>query len=72
MKKSKQKPKSKEQKKYEMFFAVGVSFVGVSIVFITNVNKAIGLAFLALGISYMAIGIKHKKKLEKQEGKKKK
>ena len=42
-------------------FSLGVSLVGVSVVFIAAVNRAIGLAFLAMGITYIVIGIKKKK-----------
>lgn len=50
------------KKKDNVFFTLGISFVGVSIVFIAAVNKAIGMAFMGLGIVYMVIGIKKSKK----------
>ena len=37
-------------------FGVGICFVGVSVVFMTNVNRALGIAFLVLGIVYMIRG----------------
>lgn len=52
----------KKKDNNEMFFSLGISLVGVSVVFIAAVNKAIGLAFLAMGIVYMVIGMKKGKK----------
>ena len=56
-----------KQKNRETFFYIGITFVGVSVVFIAAVNKAIGLAFLAMGITYMIIG---GRAMKKSKGKK--
>ena len=54
-----------KHKNQEMLFTLGVSLVGVSIVFLTSINKSIGFAFLVMGIMYMIIGIKSNKNKKK-------
>lgn len=55
MKKKKQDP--------QIFMSLGIGLIAVSVVFISAINEAIGLAFLAMGVSYMVFGIiKSKKK----------
>jgi len=61
----------KDKRDPDTLFILGISLTGVSVVFITAVNKAIGLAFLALGIIYMGIGIKRSKKRNEHKKKKK-
>lgn len=39
---------------------MGITFVGAGVVFLSAVNKILGIAFIAIGISNMIIGIKHK------------
>jgi len=56
----------KDKRDPDALFVLGISLIGVSVVFIAAVNKAIGLAFLALGIIYMVIGIKRNKKVKKK------
>lgn len=45
----------------EAIFYMGITFVGVGVVFMTAVNTAIGAAFIALGIMNMILGSRKKK-----------
>ena len=54
----------KKQINYQAFFYMGISFVGAGVVFMTSVNKVLGIAFIVLGISNMIIGLKNKDKWE--------
>ena len=40
----------------QAIFSMGVSLVGLGVVFAAAVNPALGLSFLATGFSYMFIG----------------
>jgi len=57
--------KHKKSFDYRSLFILGISFIGVGVVFLTAVNKAIGIAFIAISITYMIIGIKNKDKWPK-------
>jgi len=50
-----------KKKDREAYFTLGISLVGVSVVFIAAINKAIGLAFLAMGIMWIIISTFSKK-----------
>ena len=42
---------------YQVFFAIGIVWLPVGVVFMITINCAIGIAFMAMGIVYMAIGL---------------
>lgn len=44
---------------------MGITFVGVGVVFMTSVNPVLGAAFIVIGISNMIIGGKNKEKWQK-------
>ncbi|MFC1800917.1 hypothetical protein ACFLZB_00420 [Nanoarchaeota archaeon] len=54
----------KKKKHNKALFPMGVIFVGVGVVFMISVNKALGIAFIALGLIWMinTQRSKHKKK----------
>ena len=56
---------------YKALFILGISFIGVGVVFLAAVNKAIGIAFIAMSIIYMIIGLKNKDKWENDKKTKK-
>ena len=64
VKKTKKKIKKKEFD-YGMLLPIGIVFAGVSVVFITAINLALGISFLAVGGAYMIIGISKRKKKKK-------
>jgi hypothetical protein len=45
---------------YQAIFFMGVTFVGVGVVFMTSVNAGLGAAFIAIGGLNMIIGSKNK------------
>jgi hypothetical protein len=56
----------KMKKNYKTIFFMGITFVGVGVVFMVSVNVALGAAFIALGAVNMIIGGKHKDRWKKQ------
>jgi hypothetical protein len=49
-----------KESKYKAIFFMGISFTAVGVVFLSAVNVALGIAFIAMGIFNMIIGLKHK------------
>ncbi|MCP3682868.1 MAG: hypothetical protein GY861_09280 [bacterium] len=56
----------KKQINYQAIFYMGISFVGLGVVFMSAVNAGIGAAFIGLGAMYMIIGGKNKEKWPKK------
>ena len=57
--------KKKAQINYQVFFFMGLTFVGTGVVFIAAVNSGLGVAFMGLGIVWMIIGWTNKDKWKK-------
>jgi hypothetical protein len=53
---------NKKSNNYQAMFYMGVSFMGVGVVFLVSVNPGLGAAFIAIGGVNMIIGAKHKDK----------
>ncbi len=45
-----------KKKNLKPFFPLGFCFTGVGVVFLSAVNRGLGVAFIGLGIIYMIIG----------------
>tara|TARA_Y100000310_G_scaffold144610_1_gene143845 strand:+ start:149 stop:325 length:177 start_codon:yes stop_codon:yes gene_type:complete len=56
----------KRETNYKAIFFMGVTFVGVGVVFMTSVNSGLGVAFMAIGGLNMIIGGKNKDKWKKK------
>ncbi len=61
----KRKPKEGKEIDYQSFFVMGISFVGLGIVFTATINPGF-LGITALGVVYMLLGCKNKDKLKKK------
>lgn len=55
----------KNEINYKAIYFMGITFVGVGVVFMTSVNPVLGAAFIVIGISNMIIGGKNKEKWQK-------
>jgi len=55
----------KKQIDYNALFSMGITFLGIGVVFMISVNKVLGLAFLVIGAINMIIGGKNKDKWKK-------
>ena len=55
----------KKQINYKAIFFMGITFVGVGVVFIASVGSGLGVAFIGLGVLYMIIGLSKKDKWKK-------
>ena len=55
-----------KEKNYQALFFMGVTFVGVGVVFMSSVNPGLGAAFMAMGGLFMIIGGKKKDKWRKK------
>jgi len=58
--------KKKKQINYKIFFYTGVIWVGTGVVFLSSVNKVLGISFIGLGITFMVISAKNKDKWNKK------
>ena len=56
----------KQKINYKSIYYMGISFVGLGVVFIAAVNEILGASFIVIGISNMIIGGKHKDKWPKK------
>ena len=63
----KKKEIKKEEINYQAFFHLGFIWIPIGVVFMSTVNPALGVAFLALGISYIAIGLANRDKWKNPE-----
>ena len=45
---------------YLAIFAMGVTFVGTGVVFLTTVNPVVGIGLMVVGIANMAVGAAHR------------
>ena len=52
---------------YQVFFALGVVWLPVGVVFMVSVSSVIGFAFMAIGIAYLAIGLANRDKWGKNK-----
>lgn len=55
----------KKKTNYREFIPIGVCFMGAGIVFISVVNKGVGLGMLGIGLAYLAIGLAKTRKKTK-------
>jgi hypothetical protein len=58
--------KQKNNINYQSIFFMGISFVGLGVVFIAAVNEILGVSFMIIGILNMIIGAKNKDKWPKK------
>ncbi len=56
----------KQKINYKSIYYMGISFVGLGVVFIAAVNEILGASFIIMGILNMVIGGKHKEKWPKE------
>jgi len=62
----KRKPKEDKEVDYQSFFIMGISFVGLGIVFTVTINPGF-LGITALGVIYILLGWKNKDKWKKKK-----
>ena len=60
------KPKEGREVDYQSFFVMGLSFVGLGIVFTATINPGF-LGITVLGVIYIILGWKNKDKWKKKE-----
>ncbi len=51
---------------YKAIFFMGISFIGVGVVFMSSVNAGLGAAFIGIGGLNMIIGAKNKDRWDKK------
>ena len=54
--------KNKDKINYDVFWILGISFLGVGITFMAAVNKGLGASFIALGVTWMVFGLSKRRK----------
>jgi len=62
----KRKPKEGNEVDYQSFFVMGISFVGLGLVFTATINPGF-LGITALGVIYIILGWKNKDKWKKKK-----
>ena len=62
--------KNRKDTDYQALFNLGAIFVAVGVVFMTSLNKVLGVVFIAIGGLYMIIGSKNRDKWKEEKKKK--
>jgi hypothetical protein len=57
--------KKSAEKDYKAIFLMGITFIGVGVVFMATINPGLGGAFMGIGCLFMIIGGKNKDKWKK-------
>ena len=56
--------KNKDKVNYDVFWILGISFIGAGITFLAAVNRGIGASLIALGVTWMIIGLSKRGRLK--------
>ena len=51
---------------YQAFFAIGIIWLPVGVVFMLTINPGLGIAFMGMGVVYLAIGLVNRDKWKKK------
>ncbi len=62
----KKKEGTMKEPNYQAFFAIGIVWLPVGVVFMLTVNTGLGIAFMGMSVVYLAIGLANRDKWKKK------